>query len=280
MKRIFISYGSGPFKLTLDRIGKEATKLNIFDSIILYTDNDLPAIIKYSPLMNYDTGGGYWIWKPYIIWKTIQNFNSNDIIVYADAGCRLHESLEWFRYFEYLENYNTILFQYKDNVDYGWDEIYGCSSPKIKHWTKKTTLNYFDTMFRSKDWRDYNKLMAGLILCKGSQNELIANWLDISLLHPHLIMDPFGVEIENQESYFFKHRHDQNILTPLGYYYNKKDSVLILPEESEHKNAKSIATTERLIIKEIPKISLKTKTISLIKSIIGEGLYNFLHLRL
>lgn len=51
-----------------------AEKTGLFDRIILYTDKDLPQEITNHELMSYKRGGGYWLWKPYIILNALLNF--------------------------------------------------------------------------------------------------------------------------------------------------------------------------------------------------------------
>lgn len=282
MKTIFISYADEAFKQSLKRIGKEAQSLQLFDTIILYTPKDLPVFIKASPLMAFKHGGGYWLWKPYIIWKTLQDYGSDAIIVYVDAGCSLYQSKDWTFYFEKMKEYETIVFRYRSNFDYGWKNHFKCDSPKIKFWTKKRTLLYFDELFQNEEWRDYSKIMGGFIIVKNRKNDLIQQWLNIFLFNPELIIDPIGNEITNQYDLLSTHRHDQSILTPLAYYYqNNNNSVLILDELAESaiitkKNDIAVlATRKRDFI--IPKITFKTKAIQFIKGIIGEKGYKIIH---
>ena len=37
-------------------------------------------------------GYGYWLWKPYLIMKTLEQMNDNDILVYADCGCEIESN--------------------------------------------------------------------------------------------------------------------------------------------------------------------------------------------
>lgn len=64
---------------------EEAESLKIFDKIILFTDKDLPESITNHPLYNMERGGGYWLWKPYIILEILSRIEENDILVYVDA---------------------------------------------------------------------------------------------------------------------------------------------------------------------------------------------------
>lgn len=277
MQKILITYGTPDFKKTLQRLQKEAKRLKLFDKIILYGPNDLPDYIKSNPLMAFKKGGGYWLWKPYIIWKTLQDYK-DAIVIYVDGGCSLNASNDWNTYFDHIEKYNTIVFSYRPDFDYGWYQFYNCNSPEIQYWTKEKTLSYFDSLFETESWRHFNKIMGGFIICKGKENQFINEWLSVSLMCPELVCDPFGCELNNQKSTFVQHRHDQCIITPLAYFFAQKHETLIIPEKSE--SEKDFAAVGAKRIKFQPKVNgvtNKTKLIRLIKFIIGEKVYTFLH---
>lgn len=263
MEKILIFYGTEEFNGSLIRLKKEAKSLNIFDKIIVYTPKDLPIQIKASPLMNYKKGGGYWIWKPYIIWKTLQD-NPDSSVIYLDSGCSVLQSNEWNEYFELIKTHDTILFQYRNDFDYQWDKLWPTATTKIINWTKLSTQEYFDGLIKSNDWHSYEKIMGGFIICKNSKNEFIDQWLKISLFKPELVTDPFGNELENQNIDFIEHRHDQSIITPLAYYFfNKKNKLIILPETSESKLgspavlATRFRTQKKLTYKQLLYIKLR-----------------------
>ena len=73
MKKILIAYANEPMKYSLKQFGIQAHYIKQIDKVILYTEDDLPQEILQSPLMKYKRGGGYWAWKPYLIWKTLQD---------------------------------------------------------------------------------------------------------------------------------------------------------------------------------------------------------------
>ncbi len=274
MQKILITYGTSDYKDSLLRIEKEAKRLNIFDKIILYQPSDLPDFIKANPLMAYKRGGGYWVWKPYIIWKTLQDY-IDAIVVYVDGGCVLQESPDWNYYFDKITSYETIVFNYRSDFDYNWINSYKCNSPEIHYWTKKNTLLYFDRLFQNKEWRNYNKIWGGFIITKGNENKLVNQWLSISLMCPELVCDPFGIELNDQELTYVQHRHDQSLITPLAYFFAKTNEVLILPERSE--SERDLAAVGAKRIKYVPKVTVKTKLIKSIKFVIGEKVYKTLH---
>lgn len=275
VKKVFISYGDTNFDRSLTRIRQEASALKIFDKIILYTPKDLPDEILQSPLMRYQRGGGYWLWKPYVIWKTMQRY-PKAVVVYADAGCTLNKNYEeWRSWFKIMESTDTLFTQYRSNTDYGWDNRFHTSSVKISTWTKRMTIEYFDQQFKSTEWHDYNKIWGGFVIARNNSC-FIREWLDIMLTRPELVRDPEGEEINNQYDSFVAHRHDQSIITPLAYLYERKypNVVKIIPETGESSSTAAVVASR---IKDVNIISLKTRVILQMKSILGERIYKFLH---
>lgn len=274
--KIFITYGDERFKDSVKRICKEAKLLGIFDKVISYNPQKLPKEIMQSPLMCYERGGGYWLWKPYIIWKTMQKY-PNAIVVYADAGCTLNKNYnEWHSWFELMSSTDTLFTQYRSEVDYGWGNIFNTSSVKISTWTKLATLEYFDERFKLTEWHDYNKILGGFIMAKNNSS-FIREWLDIMLTHPELVRDPEGDELNCQHDGFCTHRHDQSIITPLAYWYEKKTVgiVKIIPETAESCNTAAVVATR--IRTAVIKTPIKTRIIRFIQLIIGKSFYKKLH---
>lgn len=260
MSVVFISYADGNFKESLLRIKRQAKRLGIFNRIIAYTPKDLPLYIKSSPLMAFSCGGGYWAWKPYIIHKTLSECEEGDIVVYVDAGCRLAEGLEWKEYLSYLDTYHAILFQYRNDCDYGWQKVYGLdeknASPAILHWMKPSCIDFFNQKFDSVDYLDYNKIWGGFMMFRKTKDKLrfVEDWYSITLFHPELVMDPYGVELDRLPASFSRHRHDQSIITPLAYYYHESDKILVLPEKSESDKAHAVVAADRYQVGKLPLI--------------------------
>ena len=228
MKRIFIAYADAALAYSLKRIGRQARRLQIFDEVILYTPADLSEEIKTHPLMQYRRGGGYWIWKPWLIQKTLREHTSGDIVVYADAGSTLRKSPEWERLFGLMDRYDTLCFQYAETVP----EFarWGNACTRIKYWTKKSALTYLDNYFHDPGYRENCKVMGGLLFMKNPDNSLLRQWLDITLNHPELIVDPTEEEMKDQEPGFAYHKHEQSIITALAYY---DETVRMIPETYE-----------------------------------------------
>lgn len=227
MKVKFISYADGNMTYSLRRIGRQARRLGIFDEVILYTPDMLPAYIRQSPLMQYPRGGGYWSWKPAIIDETLQHSEDGDVVVYVDAGCTLRKgkNAEWNLFIRLLQKYDTVCFQY-DESQPQWEK-WGSKSSKIKYWSKKSTQDYFVERFGDDSFLEEGHIMGGILFMKNKRNSFLRNWLDIVLNHPELILDPTPEEAAAQPAGFAGHRHDQSVITPLAL---NDPTVIVLPE--------------------------------------------------
>lgn len=240
MKKIFIAYADAALAYSLKRIGRQARKLKLFDEVILYTPDDLSDEMKSHPLMQYSRGGGYWSWKPWLIQKTLREHTPGDIVVYVDAGSMLRKSPEWDRLFSLMEQYDTLCFQYAETVP----EFarWGSESTRIKYWTKKQLLTFFDNYFQDTAYRENCKIMGGLLFMKNPENSLLRQWLDITLNHPELIVDPTPEEMQDQEPGFAYHKHEQSVITALAYY---DKTVCMLPETFEKYSPDTFAWASR-----------------------------------
>lgn len=226
MKKILVAYADSKMAYSLKHIGRQAGKLNFFDEIKLFTPDDLPEEVKGWELMKYSYGGGYWAWKPYIIWKTLQDNDVDTVVFYIDAGCTLKNGYEWEWLAKLSERYETILFQYKDIMP-EWEK-FGSTSTKIKYWTKKSAIDFYDSYVGDSSWKENNKIMGGCIIVRNKNNKIINEWVRIVREHPEVIMDPND---EKQLAYFAQHKHDQPLLVALSHKF--KDDCLVLPEFQE-----------------------------------------------
>lgn len=273
MKKILISYGDQRFYESLQRMKRIAKKSKIFDKIVLYTENSLPPVVTGSPLFSCPKGGGYWVWKPYIIMDTLSKCDIGDIVYYVDSGCTINaKSKEWTDYERLMINHNAILFQYRDNYRYtGWDKI--CkfqenNSAQIKHWIKPMTEDFFCEKFGDRSYLNFCKIWGGFIIIKKTAPliHFIDEWYNITFSYPELIKDPEGQELENLPDSFNAHRHDQAIITPLAFYLQDIDKIAIIPETSESDKEHAAIRADRFRQAKMPfLIYLKYR------------IYNFIH---
>lgn len=203
-KRVFISFG-GPasnYHNRVHSIGEQAKSTSWFTDVHTFTEADL---IKDSEfwgvngefMSKHCRGFGYWLWKPYIIYKTLQSLNDDDILVYADAGCTINISGSK-RFEEYIQLLNDspfglVCFQ-----------LGGCQE---KVYTKNAVFQHFQP---TESQIESDQIMATVCLIRKTSfsKALVQEWFLTSSMH-HLINDERG----NEKSEFKDHRHDQSIFS-------------------------------------------------------------------
>lgn len=240
-KVVFISYANEAMAYSLRRIGRQSRKLGIFDDVILYTPADVPDYVRDSALFSCARGAGYWCWKPALIRETLQRYEEGTIVVYVDAGCTLRKSPEWNRLLGKMSEYDTICFQYAESQPQ-W-ERWGAGTSRIKHWTKKKTLDFVREYFHNPNAGELCQIMGGILFMKGRENAVLKVWNDLIFSRPDLVMDPTPEELEDQYPGFAGHRHDQSILTPLA---ASDPHTLVLPEVSEAYRPDSFVWASRI----------------------------------
>lgn len=240
MSKVFISYGDAGFKGSLKRIARQARSSHLFDRVEIYTPSDLPPSIRYSPTMIFHRGGGYWVWKPWIVYNTLCQCKEGDIVYYVDAGCTLNpKSEEWVEWDTVMTTNHAIVFNYRSDVNYsGWEQY--CKKktnckPELRHWLKPTAEEYFTRFLGTDEYLNINHVMSGIIIIRKTETIpcFLQQWLNIAVLNPSLFCDAYGEELGRLPDTFNEHRHDQAILAPLVYHYKDIDHIAILPEKSE-----------------------------------------------
>ena len=91
--------------------------------------------------------------------------------------------------------------------------------------------------------------MGGVLFFKGKHNSFLTDWLNISLNMPNIIIDPKGVEMDNQYAFFAQHKHDQPVITALAFKY--RTEVLILPELFENPTRRTAILASRIRAKNL-----------------------------
>ena len=204
----FLSFGGPTVKYhnTLHRICLEAKSLGIFDEVTHMTDYHLKIDKEFWTknghfIESNNRGYGYWIWKPYVINKRLQEIADNDILIYCDAGCELNKNgLQ--RIIEYIDALNT-------NID-----DYGVFSFRLRFkeisYTKNKIFEYFNTEEKDKQLQQF---MATIMIIRKNKHSInfIKEWYEICSNNHHLIND----ERTNEDPEYIDNRHDQSIYSML-----------------------------------------------------------------
>ena len=211
-KKWFITFGAGGDNYidAGNRLIKQVRSLGLFDKTILYTENDIIQDSYFWEkhkkfILNNKRGYGYWLWKPYIIKKTLELMDENDILLYLDCGCEVHISRKnnIYDFFEYVKE----------------DYIIGCPADvnPERQWTKRDLFAFLN--MNTMDYLNSIQQQAGalLILKNNKVTSMVTEWY-ITGCNYHLIDDTPSL-LENAGD-FREHRHDQSIYSLLLKKYN------------------------------------------------------------
>jgi len=201
-KIVAISYANNKYLKQLKINKFTAIHVGKVDEYYSYGPDDIDVNFKK---MNKDIllrprGNGYWLWKPYFIYKTLKDkLNKGDYLIYTDSGIF---------YFDKVEK--IIKFMIKTNED-----IWAVRTRYLeKKYSKRDAFILLDADFPI--YTDTFQYMAGIQIYKKSK--LSENFLE-KLLHYStdkriVTDDPNTQGLPNYEG-FIDNRHDQTVLSIL-----------------------------------------------------------------
>ena len=177
-------------------------------NIIVFDKDDIDNdFIKNKSILNCSIGGGYWLWKPYIINETLKKINDNDIIFYLDSK---YYFIEHFRnlYVEYMKNNDLLVWKNKPNEIIWY----------MKNWCKMDVIckyNMFNKVFNE----NAEECWAGGFIIKKTENtkKYIQEWLDMCCIYENITDSKSKIENSNL---FNEHKHDQSLLGIILHKYN------------------------------------------------------------
>ena len=177
--------------------------------IIIFDKKDIDSdfMNKNNLILNCARGGGYWLWKPYIINETLKKINDNDIIFYLDSKYYFIKNFTNL-YSEYMKNNNILVWKNKPNqIDY-----------YMKNWCKMDVIvkyNMFDKVFNENALDGWG---GAIIIRKTTETiKYMQEWLDMCCIYEDITDSVSTIENSNL---FIEHRHDQVLLSIILHKYN------------------------------------------------------------
>jgi len=219
----FVTYGDNNYSSAKNRISQEAKNFQKFTSINVYShlDIDKDFFNKYNDILSLKRGGGYWLWKEYIILKKLNEINDGEYIVYCDAGCTINK-YGIYRFNEYinmLENDTNetgiISFQMNECIE-----------------ERFTTSQIFSILNANDKIKKSGQFMATILIMKKCKNvlDIFNEFFKIVDIDHKLITDHYNKN--NQQKIFIDNRHDQSILSVI----RKQKNTIIISDETWYKN--------------------------------------------
>jgi len=220
----FVTYGDKKYGIQKKRLSYQAKQLRFFDSINVYGKESLSEDFKnkYSEILSQHQGGGFWIWKSFLLLNLLKKTKNNDVILYLDAGSTLNPNgvKRLQEYFDTLYHSDKSFLRF----DIGLEE---------KYWTSKEVFKYFNLEIDS-NYGNSNQLAGGILFVKNTQESKLffEEFFKVIDSDQKLITNHYK---KNQVAGFRAPRHDQSILSLMGKIYG---SIIIPDETYFHENPK------------------------------------------
>lgn len=242
----FITYGDNKFKKSKGRLLNQAIDFG-FDFSKAYSFQDLSGeFIKHtSPFINFQRGGGYWIWKAFILKDIFSQMSEGDVVVYLDAGCKINIEGKA-RFYEYLkildQNKGFLAFHLNDCFEYMY--------------TNCITFDFFNVKRESIIYNS-NMMVGGILMFK--KNELTIRFIEefysLATKNPNIFTDQNSFSLDYR---FIEHRHDQSILSIL----RKKYLINSIPDET--------CSVDWNELKNTPFHAMRIKDVSFYKKVLNK----------
>jgi hypothetical protein len=208
MKKYFINYASNGF-LNSQKLGLDSARSFGFICTGYNPDViDCDFKNKNIQILSAKRGAGYWLWKPYIILKKLNEINDGDYLVYMDSGAKI------------IKDVDNILrmIDHKGMLNFSMMQ-------KTSKWTKGDCFFHINKK-NVDDYKDNNQMQATYLFFRKNNNcvNFVKKWLELCTM-PSLIMDTNNLNMDNYSD-FIDHRHDQAILSLLVY----NENMMYIPQ--------------------------------------------------
>jgi hypothetical protein len=196
MRTSLITYCTPEMSISAGVCVESALRNNVDTARILTSDNiDESFKAKNRAILSQPRGGGYWLWKPYIIYTAMnQDCKEGDILIYSDAGVEIVNNINWIT--DRMKGQDVFLF----------GNMY-----QHEHWCKADVIKAICPTTKTG-----KQVQASVMFIRVSEwsKMFVKRWLDYCT-RPGFIDDSKSVSKNHVE--FQEHRHDQAVLTCLAY---------------------------------------------------------------
>lgn len=219
-RKVVITYGENCCTLAMKRLCEYALTKGKFDLCLQLNQSviDPQFIEEHHSIFTHVTGAGYWIWKPWIINKYLNDetlLETGDFLVYMDAGTFPKRSfIEMYNYLEMNDDYNGVLFFSVKAVQYEWCKrdafiIQKCDEDKCWH---ANQINSYLSIWRKSAFAI----------------ELSWKWMNECVMNDGQVVNDDRSVLGDDFSRITDHRHEHAIITNImnreGYKYASPNS--------------------------------------------------------
>jgi hypothetical protein len=220
MKKYHINYAHNGYYNGQKINSESAISVGGFDKSIPHGfDNiDKEFYEKNKHILSQRRGAGYWLWKPYIISKLLNEIEYGDILCYTDSGSEFIKPAH--SIFEKLEKTDKGILVFELNSNFVNKDL-----------TKRDCFYYMGLDY--EPFVSNIQVLASFIFLKKNifSMNFIGEWLKYSEDYRIITDLPNECGLKNYEG-FVDHRHDQSIFSLLCRKYN----ISTMPDISQYGN--------------------------------------------
>jgi hypothetical protein len=201
-----VTYANKNFINSLDYLEKSLCNYNV--KLLKYTEKNLPTSFKIKNKKHFRVkrGGGYWVWKPFVILDALSKINDNDMLLYLDSGLSAIRDVKiLFEYFNKM-NQDIILFQ-----NHGLQN---------QVWTKRDCFVLMDCDNENYYYKEQINAAIQLYRKTTNSSQFLTQYLHYCTNYD--IISDAKSKLKSDFVSFIENRHDQSILTNLSIKYNIK----------------------------------------------------------
>lgn len=219
-----VTFGDDDFSQSRDYNLKSALRYGHVDKIKTYTRKDLDTSFcdANKEIFAEKKGGGYWLWKPYIIEDAFKNLKRGDYLVYADSGSFYKRDVHIL--IDYMKKNKLLICL--NQLDH-----------KESEYSKRDAFVYMDV--DDKGFENTFQYEASFLLIEKNEitEQFLREWLQYACDKRVISDDENTCGLTNYEG-FIQNRYDQTVLSLLAKKYGFKGCRPVdMPRLKGEKNA-------------------------------------------
>lgn len=198
----FTCYATEDFKEKQDVLCTRALAAGFSENNFLHSNRRWLETTEFyknnKTILDEKRGGGYWLWKPFLIYEALKLTPKNSVLLYLDSGDYVSSGI--------IEHLIPILSR---------EEVLLLGGAyKNSDWTKRDCFHYMNC--DTKKYHNTTQLEAGVQVWKHTERSLdiLAEQIEWCCDRRILTDDPNTSGLDNFPG-FQDHRHDQSVLTNL-----------------------------------------------------------------
>ena len=230
MKSILINYAQNIWYNAQKLNSSTGIKYGGFSHVYQHSLDDIdPGYVEeHQHILSQQRGAGYWLWKPYIIYKNLIELRDDDVLLYCDSGARFEKSFDNYM-FDLCRDDEKGMILFKD-------------THMQRTYTKRDCFVYMDC--DQPEYHDNSQLIASYQLMRKTDFTMsfyaeLLQWSE----DERILTDIPNTSGHDNLPEFIDHRHEQSILTNM----QQRDNITTVVDPSQWGDSRREPGHERLI---------------------------------